>query len=141
MKKHLSILILATLAGALNASTSTAAERLGVTCTSSNIRGDVVTCGGSANYAFESDGEDIEYTMVLKAPPEHCSKVQYVISANGRRVGQTAFLDAGEQAEINLGDGHPEGRNSFKIRALGKIGGCNNGQVQSWGVLVDVGAG
>ena len=69
-----------------------------------------------------------------KAVATHCSPGRILISLDGKSVGRTDFVNAGERATVDkLRLRLDPGRHTFAFRIEGKIGGCNVGSVGSWG--------
>jgi hypothetical protein len=68
------------------------------------------------------------------ASSKHCSAGRVLVSLDGKAIGHTDFVNAGEKAavdglKVTLG----KGRHTFAFRIEGKTGGCNVGYVGSWG--------
>jgi hypothetical protein len=68
------------------------------------------------------------------ASTEHCSAGRVLVSLDGKPIGRTDFVDAGEQATVDdLKVTLDRGRHKFGFRVEVKTGGCNAGAVGSWG--------
>lgn len=68
------------------------------------------------------------------AATEHCSAGRVLVSLDGKPIGRTDFVNAGEQATVDdLKVTLDRGRHKFGFRIEGKTGGCNAGAVGSWG--------
>lgn len=68
------------------------------------------------------------------ASTEHCSPGRVLVSLDGKGIGRTDFVNAGEQATVDdLKVTLDRGRHKFGFRIEGKTGGCNAGAVGSWG--------
>ena len=68
------------------------------------------------------------------ASSKHCSAGRVLVSLDGKPIGRTDFVNAGEKAtvdglKVTLG----KGRHTFSFRIEGRTGGCNIGYVGSWG--------
>lgn len=113
---------------------------LSASCERSERYDDETTCEGG--YAtFSINAEATHYWVSIKAPHEHCSAAQYHLfqrdaSGGFYRIGGTRFLNAGEFEEIAIPDALPRGETVFQIGVIGKVGGCNQGAMSSWGAYV-----
>ncbi|MBP6012091.1 MAG: hypothetical protein KBA31_07675 [Alphaproteobacteria bacterium] len=99
------------------------------------------TCAGQQQYRFQSDGIPTSYGIKFTAPPTHCSDVNYQVYATyeDRLLGRTrAFLAAGQSEIVPIGNDFARGLQVVNIRALGKVGGCNQGRMHSWAALVEL---
>jgi len=68
------------------------------------------------------------------ASTRHCSAGRVLISLDGKAIGRTDFVDAGEKTTVeDLKVTLDRGTHRFGFRAEGKTGGCNAGAVGSWG--------
>ena len=68
------------------------------------------------------------------AGTQHCSPGRVLVSLDGERIGHTDYVNAGERATVDdLKVTLHRGRHKFGFRIQGKMGGCNAGQVVSWG--------
>jgi hypothetical protein len=68
------------------------------------------------------------------AAAEHCSAGRLLVSLDGKQIGHTDYVNAGEQATVDdLKVTLHRGRHKFGFRLQGKTGGCNAGSVASWG--------
>jgi hypothetical protein len=120
--------------------------QIGATCESSSRipNSQWTTCESRtpATYTFYSAGPGIPYSLSMTAPSGHCSSVSYQVwSRGGAMLGKTQrFLNAGEREVVGIGSTFPTGNNTVVIRAVGQMGGCNVGAMQSWGAIVDVAA-
>src|SRR5512139_251113 len=74
-------------------------------------------------------------TSVLYTPPlGHCSPVRIHILLDGAEIGVTDFVDPNETSELALfSDPIRKGSVVLGYKAEGKTGGCNAGQLGSWG--------
>ena len=81
----------------------------------------------------KSDKVQIKHLRYVAATT-HCSAGRVLVRLDGDKVGQTDYVNAGEEAivddlKVTL---HP-GTHKFAFRIQGKTGGCNVGSVGSWG--------
>jgi hypothetical protein len=68
------------------------------------------------------------------ASTAHCSSGRVLVSLDGKQIGHTDYVNAGEQATVDdLKVTLHRGRHKFGFRLQGKPGGCNVGSVASWG--------
>jgi hypothetical protein len=68
------------------------------------------------------------------ASTEHCSPGRVLVSLDGKQIGHTDYVNAGEQATVDdLKVTLHRGRHKFGFRLQGKPQGCNAGSVVSWG--------
>lgn len=64
----------------------------------------------------------------------HCSPVRIHVLLNGTQIGVTGFVEPSETSELALlSDPIRKGRAVLGYRAEGRVGGCNSGQLGSWG--------
>lgn len=135
--RKLFLAIAAGLAGMFVPASPSLAEKLVVTCSSSRTIEGHQLCREEARYRFQSFGTHQRFALELRAPDTHCSEVRYDILDSSRNfIGATRFLNAGETAVTNLDASFPEGIARVIIRGWGRTGGCNVGQMHSWGVEV-----
>ena len=104
----------------------------------------MTTCGVRMDprFSFASDGPGTQYGIKVTAPPAHCSPVNYQIYATydlNLLLGRTAnFLNGGQSEIIPIGNSFARGEQVVAIRALGKVAGCNQGRMQSWGAILEL---
>ena len=71
------------------------------------------------------------------AATTHCSSARVLINLDGKRIGRTDWVEAGESStrdDLHATLNHKHGRaHHFKFRVQGRTGGCNTGVVGSWG--------
>jgi len=73
-------------------------------------------------------------SVMYTAPPGHCSAAKIHVLLDGTEIGATDFLDPNESSELALfSDPIRKGSVVLGYKAEGRIGGCNSGQVVSWG--------
>lgn len=95
----------------------------------------------AAVISLNADSTDANFDLKFTAPPAHCSKVNFMVALSrdpGTIFASTAFLDANESQQINIGRGFGPGPVSLYVFASGRIGGCNAGVMHSWGATVEV---
>jgi hypothetical protein len=71
--------------------------------------------------------------------PQHCSAIAVQVVRNGHVLATSGRLEAGKRTEtfatsINV----PKGPSKIGFRAKGFVGGCNAGQLGSWGGNITV---
>jgi hypothetical protein len=127
--KYLLVLALAT-AGVAGVASVASAEYLATGCTSGGQ-----ICAEKVQLNFTSVGAEQVYDVKLKTPESHCSAVRYTIYASdGSSLGTTKFLQPKQAATLRIGSNFVAGPQSLMIGAEGTEGGCNVGQLESWGV-------
>jgi len=135
--KFIKALVVLTVTGVSNLGLATVATArpYNVQCTSTGQ-----FCDRTVQVNFTSDGPGTEYGVVVKAPATHCSDVSYLVfDSQGRLIGSTDFLAPSRVYNyLSLGRNVPRGSQSIFIGAIGRNGGCNQGQLTSWGVEVTV---
>ena len=70
------------------------------------------------------------------AASTHCSSARVLVNLNGKRIGRTDWVEAGESStrdDLQATLKHKRGGHRFKFRVQGRTGGCNAGVVGSWG--------
>ena len=113
------------------------AERLTVTCAgSSPYVQNTTICDTTGRLTFASDGPEVRFFLTLTAPSTHCSDVAYLVYRPGDPValGTTRRLAPGQSQNVEIGAGFGPGRATVEIGAIGFVGGCNAGAIQSWAV-------
>ncbi|MCU0828203.1 MAG: hypothetical protein MUE52_12550 [Tabrizicola sp.] len=116
------------------------ADRLEAVCQGSELvnSGSATICAARAEYRFRSDGPEVEFFLTLRAPETHCSDVVYTAWYPGENWsrGFTRQLRPGESDNVVIGRGYGPGEAVVHISAIGIVGGCNTGVMQSWAVDV-----
>ena len=114
------------------------AERLTVTCsTSTPWQGSgAALCGSMGSTAFRSDGPEVRHFVSLTAPATHCSDVTYMLfrPGNPNAIAFSNRMGPGASQAVEIGGGWPAGANTLQVGAIGHVGGCNQGAIQSWAV-------
>lgn len=130
--KH-SLIALATLGLLIVGQPANAAD-ISATCRSSGQVGELITCDTRKDFSFHSNGEDKEYSLFIRASEGHCSDVKFTIYSYNNRIimGETDWLAPGQQGYAVIGGGMAEGTQIVKVRADGRLGGCNTGRLGSW---------
>jgi hypothetical protein len=73
-------------------------------------------------------------SVMYTAPPGHCSPAKIHVLLDGTEIGATGFLEPNESSELAVfSDPIRKGSVVLGYQAEGKVGGCNVGQVGSWG--------
>jgi hypothetical protein len=126
--KYFMGMVLAATALVSSAGAAVAGQYLATDCSSNGQ-----ICNNTLGFSFNSDGPGATYAIKLTAPPTHCSDVTYVVTSSSGRRSLTGRLSAGQSAFVSVGD-LTKGSHAFRIGAIGHRGGCNVGQLQSWGV-------
>ena len=103
-------------------------KEIWVTCSSS---GQVCSPPGSVTLNLPKSAI---VALMFATPERHCSSISVAIT--GDLEGSTDFLSAGEQTGILDTKILPSGNYSFSITATGQEGGCNYGELNSWGGIV-----
>lgn len=144
-RKFASMCAIAVLSASISAASSPAfaqaPQYLDLVCRGEGGRaGDVTYCDGYVDYTFSHQGTPNAYWLRLTAPPVHCAVVSYMVylktDVGYFYRGETPYLNAGEQALIPLEGQLRQGQHTYGISAKSRIGGCNTGRLQSWGVTV-----
>lgn len=112
-----------------------------VRCEQTSLDGQFTHCQQPAGvFNFTSEGDTVEYALKLTAPSTHCALTAYTVATapDGlASLGATPFIDRNESSTIAIGRGFPAGPATLYIFGTGKIGGCNVGEMHSWGVTVE----
>jgi hypothetical protein len=92
-------------------------------------------CDNGVQFSFDvhSSSDGSPFVLHLQAPRTHCSEVRYIINSGSGKKSATRFLQPGQTGSVNLGV-LATGAQTINIKAEGKVGGCNVGTLQSWGV-------
>jgi hypothetical protein len=121
-------------------------------------RRDFVLCEGGQGgprYRFSSRraplsgiGATTHFALRISAPTAHCSPIKYVVRrvsppGTDRLVGETksgwyGFLQPGQSEDVDIGRDWGPGEHEVLIAALGVVEGCNTGQMNSFGVNVEL---
>lgn len=113
------------------------AERITVTCAGSTpYLQNTTICDTTGRLTFTSDGPEVRFFVTLTAPTTHCSDVAYLIYSPGNpnALGTTQRLAPGQSQNVEIGAGFGPGPATVEIGAIGFVGGCNTGAIQSWAV-------
>ena len=76
--------------------------------------------------------------IVYDAASAHCSAGRLLVELDGNPVGRMRFVAGSERATLRKRITLPPGEHTFAFRFEGKPGGCNAGQVVSWGGVISV---
>ena len=112
------------------------AERITVSCTGTVTFNGAALCDQMGVHNFTADGPEVPMFVRVTAPSTHCSKVSYVLFRDDRdeQLGFTGPLGPGETQNVQVGAGWAAGANRVRVGAIGHVGGCNQGTLQSWAV-------
>lgn len=117
------------------------AEYFEVMCTSQSPGpwADSMFCNQA--HMVEVSGPTLDTHMILKieAPTSHCSTTSYVINrlpGSSEAIAVLERMAPGEKREVDLGAGWAEEGNAITVTAVGHVGGCNAGEIHSWGADV-----
>lgn len=92
------------------------------------------TCDQTARFEFNARSPHQNYAIAVQAPATQCSEIKYfTVDRLGRRV-ETQFLSPGQTGYLVIGTGW-SGLNSVRIGGEARTGGCNVGQIHSFGVI------
>lgn len=92
-------------------------------------------CDNSVQFSFDvhSSADGSPFVLNLQAPRTHCSEVRYIVNSGSSKKSATRFLQPGQTGFLNLGV-LATGTQTINIKAEGRVGGCNVGILESWGV-------
>jgi hypothetical protein len=126
--------------GALTLAAPASAESIVVLCEGTipyGSDGTMVECETFGAVPLVSDGPDAAFAVTLTAPTTHCSDTAYRVFAETNLtypLAMTRRLRPGESDTVDIGGEFAKGEQKLLIRAVGYVGDCNTGQIQSWGV-------
>jgi len=125
-------LVVAVPAGARHRHSNTKTYTTGnfvVTCTTTGQ-----VCSPPENLTFNLARRGTLTKVTYTTSSKHCSSVLVRVLYRGHVVGKTGKLDAGERTEdVKLHVNLPKGQITLGFQAQGFTGGCNAGQLGSWG--------
>jgi hypothetical protein len=105
-----------------------------VTCTSTGQ-----VCSPPESLTFNLARRSVLTRVTYTTSPNHCSSVLVRVVYKGHVVAKTGKLDAGERTEdVKTHITLPKGQTTLGFQAQGFSGGCNAGQLGSWGGKVTV---
>lgn len=125
----LPIIAMATGGSLLCAAGAHGAQTLTVTCGSTGL-----VCANAAAFTVKAPG-GAPVIVRLQTPPTHCSDVNYSVTRAFGVPLSTGFLKPNQSKVVNLGP-LVKGEHAFLISATGRVGGCNSGFLQAWGVII-----
>lgn len=99
---------------------------------------DSMFCNEAKMLGFTPGAPNANITLKLSAPSSHCSDISYLINRLPGSSEPIAILERmhpGETRKVKLGTGWTDGENFLTVTAVGHIGGCNTGQLGSWGAI------
>ena len=136
MRRVLALIASLCLAAVLTASALAGDGRLSFT--TGNF---VVTCTSTGQFC--KPGKKLTFTLprrgtltsvIYTTAKTHCSAIRVFVLRNGSTVAKLPRLDAGDAtASVHPGLGLHKGATTLRFRAKGFTGGCNAGQLGSWG--------
>lgn len=138
------LLLISTLAAApLVASPALAdPENWTVMCAFSNAGPDDTTiCNEGKVLPVSAPNRGQKLNLRIGAPTSHCSDVTYEVYRFpdvSRPIAISRRLAPGEDQILELGEGWDEDGSFISINGIGHIGGCNVGEMHSWGALTEV---
>ncbi len=127
----LSVAMLGALFGSASAQAQTQNIPVVVTCTST---GEVCSPTFSTTFTPPSAGPA---SVSFTAGTGLCSSIQGAFTVDGTLVGTTAFLSAGQTGSVTTGS-LTAGVHTIVLQATGEVGGCNSGNLRSWGGTLTV---
>ena len=115
---------------------------LEVQCRQSNRDPDFTHCvDPAAALTVTTDSAETYYDLKFTAPPTHCSQATYMVALSpdpGTIFASTTFLAPNESQTISIGRGFGPGPVTLYVFASGRVGGCNEGVLHSWGATVEM---
>lgn len=92
---------------------------------------------------LEVSAPNLEQKMLLRigAPTTHCSEISYAINrlpGSSDPIAIVERLGPGEDKIVELGDGWAEEGTYITVTGIGHIGGCNVGEMHSWGAITEI---
>lgn len=106
----------------------------------------VVTCTSTGQFC--KPGKKLTFTLprrgtltsvIYTTAKTHCSAIRVFVLRNGKTVAKLPRLEAGDAtASVHPGLGLHKGSTTLRFRAKGFTGGCNAGQLGSWGGKITI---
>ena len=117
-------------------------ESWDVTCTSSTPVADgAMICNEGKMLEVSAPNAGQKMLLRIGAPTTHCSDITYVINrlpGGSTPIAMTRRLAPGEDQIIELAEGWAEEGTYITVTAMGHVGGCNVGELHSWGALTEI---
>jgi hypothetical protein len=137
----MTILVSLCLLAALSASALAKGNKLSFTtgqfvvnCTST---GEV--CSPTEQLHFNLQGKGTLTSVTYRTAKTHCSAIRVSVRFKGETVAKLPRLDVGDAtASVNTDVKLKKGTNTLGFRAKGFTGGCNAGQLGSWGGKITI---
>ena len=105
-----------------------------VTCTSTGQ-----ICKPAKRLKFTLPRRGTLRSVTYTTAREHCSAVRIFVLRGRRTIAKLPRLDAGDAtATVHTAVRLPEGDRTLRFRAKGFTGGCNAGQLGSWGGKITI---
>lgn len=118
-------------------------ESWAVTCASSTPGpwdGSMI-CNEGKMLEVSAPNEGQKMLLRIGAPTTHCSEVTYMINrlpGGPDPIAMVERLKPGEDKIVELGDGWAEEGTYITVTGIGHYGGCNVGELHSWGALTEI---
>jgi hypothetical protein len=113
-----------------------------VMCASSTPAADgAMLCNEGKMLEVSAPNAAQKMNLRIGAPTSHCSDITYVINrlpGGSTPIAMTRRLTPGEDQILELGEGWAEEGTYITITGMGHIGGCNTGEMHSWGALTEI---
>jgi hypothetical protein len=113
------------------------AESFTVECNASNPGPDKdsMFCDTGHMMEFTSMSPETSFVIEVTAPATHCSDITYLFLRSGKDepIAMSSRMSAGQSEKHFIGNGWEPGEHIIWIAALGHVGGCNTGEMHSWG--------
>lgn len=76
--------------------------------------------------------------IIYDAATAHCSAGRLLVELDGLPLGRMRFVIGSERAKLRKRFRLEPGEHTLAFRFEGRVGGCNSGQVASWGGAITV---
>jgi hypothetical protein len=113
-----------------------------VECSATTAGADGTTiCNEGKMLEVSAPNADQKMVLRIGAPTSHCSDITYVINrfpGSSAPIAISRRLAPGEDQIIELAEGWAEEGTFITITGMGHVGGCNVGEMHSWGALTEI---
>ncbi|MBL9050032.1 MAG: hypothetical protein JNK19_07970 [Tabrizicola sp.] len=113
-----------------------------VSCTSTTAGADGTTiCNEGKMLPVSAPNLGQKMNLRIGAPTSHCSDITYVINrfpGGSTPIAVSNRLSPGQDQILELGEGWAEEGTYITITGVGHVGGCNVGEMHSWGALTEI---